>query len=179
MKLLNYLVRTLGLFAILVSGMSNSFAQNSVVVVPMGSDGPTAGVNFIQELGAPADISISPTWASIHSLGIAHPASGFVTCIAMGHVDYDSTDSGLVYLGWHIEDGSAQPPGYNYTRAVPPASEDRRIQLSAMHTFEVSGRGVTNFFLKSRTSSASATVFDFSFHSLVCMYFPAHYAPPE
>ena len=175
MKRLNYLFSTLGVFAILVLGISNVFAQNKVVVVPMGTDGPTAGVNFIHELGAPGDTSVSSVWASIQTLGIAHPASGYVTCIAMGHVDYDSTDSGLVYLGWHIEDGSVEPPNYNYTRAVPPVSEDRRIQLSAMHTFEVSGRGVTNFFLKSRTSSSSATVFDFSFHSLVCMYFPAYY----
>ena len=141
----------------------------------MGTDGPTAGINFLQDASVPTEFNVSNTWTSLQDIEITHPKTGFVNCIGMGHVDYDSQDGGAMYLGWGLEDGTSAPQSYNVARAAPATSTDRRFQFSTMNTFGVSGRGVTDFYLKVRTDSADSTAFDFGFHSLVCMYFPERY----
>ena len=135
-----------------------------------------AGVEFTNAPGNGVSKDLSSSWSNLDSLEVTHPASGLVTCIGMGFVDWDSTTfTGNIRAGWTTEGPTAEPPFRNVLNLPGGQDGSTFVPLHAMRTFSVTGAGTITFFFNGIADGAGATEMDYGFHSTACMYHSTRY----
>jgi hypothetical protein len=115
---------------------------------------------------------LSTTWQDMDVIHITHPASGYVTCIATGAMDWQNNKERQALLGWSTQAGDFWPQVLNLVQPEASSDDGPEIPISTMYTFTVSGAGTTTFRLKARLWEGDDGDVWYWDQAAACMYFP-------